>query len=168
MADGAVDPAELEAENIRLRERIALLEADRDRYSPQDMGLAGRLAITRLRDTDAVDIEAVIERIPVIYEQRGWWAAMSYCRNDVKRYLKTLSLRPGLTGTIIQAQKRIGKYLSEVQAPLLFFRTMPGPRIELLEAINEAFYEPAVQATFAKSIETPPGILPQPSTPRHR
>ena len=154
--------AEKESEIIRLRERLALLEAQADRTQSNDMGVAGRVAITRLRDTDFPELIAAVESIPGIFAEEGHLAAMSYCRTTIRSQIDSIILITPKTGDLVRTQHRIHMMLSEGQVELLFRADRIGVRVrtDLLEIVERYAFAPSIKAAFSHGQETPAGIMP--------
>lgn len=154
--------ADLQAEVRRLQEQLAVTEARSAGPSPNDMGVAGRVAITRLRDTDYPELVAAVDDIPHIYEQFGYLRALAYCRAHVRSLVDAMNLGTPPTGDLVQQQHRIHMLLSEGFADLLMRRDQIGlrSRMEFLEVVERYIYLLAVRNAFARGAETPAGIMP--------
>ncbi len=153
--------AESQAEVTRLRERLALIESERDRSQSNDMGVAGRVAITRLRDTDYPELIEAVEQIPVFYREQGYLAAFAYCRTSIRSLIDAIVLITPKTGDLVRTLHRVHMLLSEGQVELLFRSDRIGvrARIDLLEIVERYAFAPSVRAAFAHGTETPAGIL---------
>jgi hypothetical protein len=153
--------AELEAEVIRLREQLAMAEANQG-PSANDMGVAGRVAITRLRDTDLPELVSAVDQIPDIYERFGYVRALAYCQVHIRGLVDAMSLIAPKTGNLVQTQHRIHMMLNEGEADLMMRKDQAGlrARMEFLVVVERYVYSLAVRAAFAHGAETPAGIIP--------
>lgn len=154
---------ELEAENRRLREELALQES-LEGPAPNDIGVASRIAITRIRDTDWPELVVAVDRIPRIFLARGGAAAAAYCRTHIRTLIDAIVLTAPMTPWLAKARHGIHAMLSPGQCELLFRRDKAGlrARVELLECVERYAYSNSIHAVFARGIETPPlpGVLP--------
>jgi hypothetical protein len=151
---------ELEAEIRRLNEALAMAES-REGTSSQDMGVAGRVAITRLRDTDYPELIAAVEQIPGIYANEGYMAALGYCRTTIRSLVDAIILSAPRTADLVRTQHRIHMMLSEGEADLMMRTDEPGQRarMEFLEVVERYALAPSYQAAFRHGVETPAGIM---------
>jgi hypothetical protein len=103
-----------------------------------------------------------VEAVPAVYEQKGYWAALAYCRTHVRTCLDALGVADARTPDLVQTQHRVHMMLDEGQADILMRRDQAGmrARMEFLEVAARYFYAPSVKAAFAKGAETPAGLLP--------
>jgi len=152
---------ELRAQVARLQEQLAVAES-REGPSPNDMGVAGRIAITRLRDTDYPELVASVERIPQIYREEGYSAALAFCRTVVRSQIDSLILANPRTGDLVRAQHRIHMLLNRGFADVLMLNNRAGvhARADLLECVERYAFAPSVKAAFAKGQESPAGLFP--------
>jgi hypothetical protein len=151
---------ELERDNARLREQIAMLEQREMR--PDDMGIAGRIALTRLRDTDYPELVKGVEALPTIYEARGYWAALAYSRTHLRTLLEAILVSDPRTPDMAITQHRMRAMLNEGEVDVMFRRDQAGvrSRMEFLEVVALYAFSPSVRAAFAKGVETPFGLAP--------
>lgn len=151
---------ELEREISRLREQVNMLEQREVR--PDDMGIAGRIALTRLRDTDYPELVKAVEAIPAVYEAAGSETALSYCQTHVMSCLLALNLTDMRTADLVITQHRVVQMLDEGQAEIMFRRDRAGMRNrrEFLNMAVRYFYAPSIRAAFNRGAETPAGLLP--------
>ena len=151
---------ELEAEIRRLNEALTIAES-REGPSSNDMGVAGRVAITRLRDTDYPELIKAVEQIPAIYGEQGYLAALGYCRTTVRSLVDAIVLDAPRTGDLVRAQHRLHMMLNEGEADLLMLEGQAGQRarMEFLEVVERFAYAPSVRAAFRHGQETPAGIM---------
>lgn len=149
-----------ERELARLREELDVLRSREVR--PDDMGVAGRVALTRLRDTDYPELVKAVEAIPSVYEQEGYWAALAYCRTHVRSLLDAILVADPRTPDLVRTQHRVHMLLDEGQADVLMRRDQAGvrSRMEFLEAVERWAYALSVKAAFAHGTDTPAGLVP--------
>ena len=119
--------AALEAEIIRLREQLAVEQARE--VSPSDMGVAARVAITRLREQDLPEFIRCVETIPHVYRQEGHLGALTYIQGRVASMIDAMSLSAPRTPDLVQTQHRIHAMLNEGQAEVLMLDEF-GPEKE--------------------------------------
>jgi hypothetical protein len=125
--------SELEAEIVRLREQLEV-EKSRD-VSGSDMGVAARVAITRLREQDFPEFVRSVESIPTIYRQEGRLAALAYVQERVSTMVDAMSLVAPRTPDLVRTQHRIHMLLNEGQAELLMLDEFEP---EKLDCVAEA------------------------------
>jgi len=154
--------AELESENDRLREELEFERSKTRDVTTNDLGVAGRVAITRLRDADFPELIRATERIPEVYTAHGRLTALSYCRVHIRSLVDAIVLQAPRTADLVRSLHRIHALLSEGQAELLMRADTAGARgrADFLEAVERFAYAPSVRAAFARSSETPPGLIP--------
>jgi hypothetical protein len=151
--------AELEREIRRLQDTLSAVEDSRN-VAGNDIGVAGRIAITRMRDEDYPDLVNAVEEIPNIAAQQGPEAALAYIRTTVRMRIDSLIFSMPTTGDLVRARHRLHAMLSEGQAELLWRRDRAGvrARADLLEAVERHAYAPSIIAAFNHGQETPAGI----------
>ena len=152
--------AELEAEIIRLREAMASMES-RAGPSSNDMGIAGRVAISRMRDTDYPELVAAVDRLPGIYREAGRMAAIAYARTHIRALLFSIIFSNPRTADLARIQHRMMSMLSEGQVEVMFRSDTAGvrARTDFLEVVVIHAFAPSVRAAFAHGTETPPGLI---------
>jgi hypothetical protein len=153
--------ADLEAEIHRLQEQLAAAES-REGPNVNDMGVAGRVAITRLRDTDFPELVKAVDDIPAIYEEKGYLPALAYCRGHVRSLVDAIILAVPRTADLVRSQHRLHMLLNEGEADLMMRRDQAGlrARMEFLECVERYAYAASVQAAFKHGAETPAGLVP--------
>lgn len=154
--------SELEAEVLRLRERLAVMESRADTTSRNDMGVAGRVAITRLRDADYPELVAAVAGIPAVRAERGAAAAEAYVRTHVRSLVDAIVLQAGRTADLVRSMHRLHMLMGPGFCQVLQRPDRAGlrARTELLELVERLCFAPSVRAAFAHGSETPAGILP--------
>lgn len=157
-----------EAEIVRLHERIALMESERAQTAANDMGVGGRVAITRLRDTDFPELAKTVEDIPEVFREDGALAALAYCRGPVRAAVDAIAFAQPRTPALAQQLHRIHMMLTEGQVELMYRDDSIGvrARIDFMEAVERCVFSESVKAAFARGTETPAGILPATYQPR--
>lgn len=152
--------AELEAEVSRLREMVQALQARGP--APNDQGVAGRVAITRLRDQDYPEVVAAVMRIPRVYREHGYLAAMGYIRTTVRSVVDSITLTEPRTGDLVRSLHRLHMMMEPGLADPMLRSDRAGmvARIEFLECVERYAYAASIRSAFAKSTETPPGLVP--------
>ena len=163
MADTEEPPmskAEMMREIARLREQVAMLEQRTVR--PDDLGIAGRIALTRLRDTDYPELVKAVEALPAVYEAKGYWAALAYARTHVRTLLAAILVADPRTPNMATTQHRMQMMLNEGEVDVMMRRDQAGvrSRMEFLECVALYAFSPSIRAAFAKGAETPFGIVP--------
>jgi hypothetical protein len=151
---------ELQDQILRLQEALAVAES-REGPSANDMGIAGRVALTRLRDTDYPELIAAVEKIPTVYREQGYLGALAYCRTHVRSLIDSIILAAPRTADLVKAQHRIHMLLTEGFADVLMRHDSAGirSRMELLECVERYALAPSIRAAFAKGAETPAGLM---------
>ena len=122
----------MEAEIVRLREQLAVEQARE--VSPSDMGVAARVAITRLREQDFPEFVRCVETIPHIYREEGRLGALTYIQGRVASMIDSMSLSAPRTPDLVQTQHRIHAMLNEGQAEALMLDEFEPERAECIEA----------------------------------
>jgi len=152
---------ELEAENDRLREELEYERSKTRDVTTNDLGVAGRVAITRLRDADLPELVRAVERIPEVYTAHGRMTALSYCRVYIRSLVDAIVLQAPRTADLVRALHRIHAMLSEGQAEVMMRGDVAGSRsrADFLEVVERFAYAPSVRSAFARSSETPPGLI---------
>ncbi len=117
----------LEAEIVRLREQLAVEQARE--VSPSDMGVAARVAITRLREQDFPEFVRCVETIPHIFREEGRLGALTYIQGRVASMIDAMSLSAPRTPDLVQTQHRLHAMLNEGQAEVLMLDEF-GPERE--------------------------------------
>jgi hypothetical protein len=153
--------AELELENQRLREQLALAKA-REGPAQNDAGVAGRIAITRLRDADYPEFADSVARIPHIFKDQGYVAALTFIRTAIRAQIDAIVLMDPRTPDLARSLHRIHAMLSPGQAEVLMRADRAGQiaRMELMEVVERYAFAPSVRAAFSRGTETPAGLLP--------
>ena len=126
------------------------------------MGVAGRVAITRLRDTDMVELVAAVDDIPRIYQRHGYLAALAYTRFHVRKLTDALILAPAPTADLVRAQHRLHMMLNEGEADIMMRSDRAGlrARMDFLECVERYAFAGSVRSAFAHGAETPAGLVP--------
>lgn len=152
---------ELEEEITRLRDALSGMDATETSTS-NDIGVAGRIAITRLRDDDWPDLIRVIEELPEIAHRYGDMSALSHIRTTIRTRIYAMILSMPQTGDLVRCRHRIDMMLSEGEAELLWRTDRAGvrSRADLLEVVAVHCFAPSILAAFQHGQETPAGILP--------
>lgn len=132
------------------------------------MGVAGRVAITRLRDADYPELAQAVARIPAVFAKGGHRAASYYVRNYVRTLVDAIVLQAPVTGDLVRSLHRIHAMLSPGQAEAMMRTDGAGDlaRMEFLEVVERHAYAPSVRAAFARGAETPAGIMPSSYVPK--
>lgn len=153
--------AELEAEIRRLQEELAVAES-KEGPAPNDLGIAGRVAITRLRDTDLPELVRAVDNIPQVFETHGYLGALAYARTHIRSLVDAIILSAPRTGDLVQAQHRLHMLLGEGFVDVMMRSDRAGfrARAEFIECVERYAYAPSVKAAFAHGQETPAGIMP--------
>lgn len=151
---------QLQAELARQNEEMAAMTARE--VSPADMGIGGRVALTRLRDQDWPDFIRAVDNLPRVYRKDGYWGAMNYARTNVRSKLDALTFRPPRTGMLVRLRHRIHMLLEEGMVDVMFRPDRAGERarLEFKEVAERYCYALSVQASFERGAETPAGLLP--------
>ena len=152
--------SDMEDEASRLR--VALSVAQNREVSSNDMGIGGRTALTRLRDTDMEEFSTAVAKIPSIYLEGGYPAADFYCRFKLGRMIDALSFAAPRTADLARCLHGIKAMLGGGQGKCLMRADRAGQRTraDLCVAVREYCFLPSIRASFAKGVETPAGILP--------
>lgn len=147
---------ELETENARLRALVLTIRND----TPQDMGVAGRIAITRLRDTDYPDLQRAVNELPHLAREKGSEYAIAVARTTIRSLIDAIVLRAPRTPNLVTALHRIHMLLNEGMVELLIRSDRIGyrARTALLEAVERFAFAPSVRAAFDRGLETPAGL----------
>ena len=128
--------AALEAEIVRLREQLAVEQARE--VSPSDMGVAARVAITRLREQDFPEFVRCVETIPHVYREEGRLGALTYIQGRVASMIDAMSLSAPRTPDLVQTQHRLHAMLNEGQAEVLMLDEFGPEREACFEAARKA------------------------------
>ena len=147
-------------ELVRLREALAASES-REGVKSDDMGIAGRVGLTRLRDVDFPEIAKAVERFPEIYEKGGHLAGLAYGRNVVRTLVDAIIFSQPMTADLIQSTHRLHAMLTEGQVEIMYRRDNAGirGRIDFLEAVERYAFAPSIKAAFSRGVETPAGLV---------
>lgn len=153
---------ESQREVARLQEENAMLQARE--ISPQDLGILGRVSITRGRDTDFPEFVKAVDKWPGIYEQFGLAAAYAYA-DHVKSLMHALAVRWGNTPDLIRAVHRLEMLYQEPDVWIMCGACGSAVasrrrRRRLIHLVEQYIYAPAIKAAFDRSTETPGGLLP--------
>ena len=140
--------AALEAEVVRLREQLAVEQARE--VSPSDMGVAARVAITRLREQDFPEFVRCVETIPHVYREEGRLGAMTYIHGRVASMIDAMSLAAPRTPDLVQTQHRLHAMLNEGQAELLMLDEFGPEREACVEAARRELAKAKAERDPAK------------------
>ncbi len=151
----------LRREIERLQEANAMLSARE--VSPQDMGIFGRVSLTRARDTDFPEFVRAIDVWPTVYRTYGLSAAYAY-GDHCKSLMHALAVKAGITPDLIRAVHRLEMFYSEPDIWLMCGAcgsdiAARRRRRKLIHLVEEYIYAPSIKAAFDRSTETPGGLL---------
>lgn len=152
---------EYQREIVRLQEANAMLEARE--VSPQDMGIWGRVSITRGRDTDFPEFVRAVDKWPAVYAKDGLSGAYAYT-DHVRSLMHALAVRAGNTPELVRMVHRLEMLTQEPDVWIMCgacgsIIAARRRRRKFIHLVEEYIYAPSVKAAFDRSTETPGGLL---------
>lgn len=149
---------QLEAEVARLRKALAVANARATGTQANNQGVAGRIALARLRDDDFPELIEAVERLPAVRISRGYLVAEAYGRDTLRTLVDALALAAPRTPELATNLHRVHQRLSPGSLDVLMRDDLAGARarVAFLEVVERYVYAPAIQAAFARSTESYP------------